>query len=361
MRLHYDTDKLMSNGLEVTALTVVGKLVEIMFVISRSAGINFGGVAEKDLPDCVSLTLDGRRGEHEVQCYEADRALAIRVGRLIRSKLQSCMLEVVHACVEVRARGKRVGEHDLICEVVGGRGSEQIRQYLSVEIKLRMLYSDEGLLKVRKNHRKELCDDLAWWPAEKDKYCGRLILLGRFSRKPADKFNAGHYHLNAFVLCGDLRMKGEVSFRGIFGWGDRLPEITWVAPVVSVPKVLPPAPKRKLESASAPVSKSTSTTPAAARSQGSGITNQGKVDELKFPGGFCEVKLFLKAIKKNTSKASYWSKKAQARHSWAETDLKQAPRNLDTSGGGEKRKRAGGVPEWLASKKVLKQMCIDFF
>ena len=127
MRFYYDKDKLKINGIEVTALTVVGKLVEGMFAISRRTSINFGGMAASDLPDCVSLTVDGRRGTHEVQCYEADRVLAIRVGRLIRNKLVSCMLDVVQACGEVQVRGKRVGEHDLICEVVGGRGSDQVR------------------------------------------------------------------------------------------------------------------------------------------------------------------------------------------------------------------------------------------
>ena len=50
-----------------------------------------------------------------------------------------------------------------------------------------------------------------------------------------------------------------------------------------------------------------------------------------------------------------------ARHNWTETDLKQAPRNVRTSRGNKKSMRAGGVPEWLASKRAMKKMCIDFF
>ena len=187
---------------------------------------------------------------------------------------------------------------------------------------------------------------MSWWQAEQHKYCGRLILLGRFSREPTDKFKAADYHLNAFTLLGDLKMQAEGKFRGIFGWGDREPELTWVAPVERPRTVLTTTFKRKAESASA-------SAPAAAGPQCSSVSKQNKCDELSFPGGFCEVKVFLAKIDKNPSKASYWSKKAQERHNWTEADLKQAPRI--------KGRKAGGVPPWFASKKVLKQMCKDFF
>ena len=86
-----------------------------------------------------------------------------------------------------------------------------------------------------------------------------------------------------------------------------------------------------------------------------------KVGDLSFKGGFCEVKVFLKKIGKNPSKASYWSKKALSRHRWTEADLKQSGRTLEMSTGRNKRKKKGGVPEWSARRKVLEHMCIDFF
>ena len=176
--LDYKSGTLYINGIVVNALTVVGVLVELMFQISSRQCINFPAFEERDLPDWVLLNLDGHRGEKKVLCYDADRALAIRLGKLIRVKLSSCNLEVKLVCVDVKVRGKKEGEHDLICEVVGGPGSDQVRQYLSVEIKLRMLYSDAGLAKVRREQQKELCNNLKWWPAQKDKFCGRLIVLG---------------------------------------------------------------------------------------------------------------------------------------------------------------------------------------
>lgn len=361
--LDYKKKQLYINGILVNCLVLVGKLIELMFTISRRKGINFGGLLETDLPDTVALTLDNR-GEQQVRCFDADRALAVRLGKVIRLKLSNNHLEVVSACVPVKnPGGKRVGEHDLICEVVGGRGFEQLRQYLSVELKIRMLYSDNGRAKVRREQRKELCTQCTWWQAERDNYCGRLILLGCFEAQPRDRNEATEYKLNTFQLYGDLMMRDDTKFRGVVGWEDASSSIQWALPKQA--SVSQSAPKRALSApaprpASAAASRSAS---AAAPSSSQPMSVKAmieKVDQLSFPGGFCEVKFFLTAVERNPSKASYWSKKAIRRHDWTAVDVVQRPRSLTTSGGGRGRKRAGGKDEWMASKRVLKQMCRDF-
>jgi len=323
--LDYKQHDLYINGIMVTSLTIVGVLVEEMFKVSRRQEINYGALNEADLPDVVYLTLD-RRGERQVLCYDADRALAIRLGKLIRANLLTCYLEVKQVCVPVLSGGKKVGEHDLICEVVGGTGSDQIRKYLSVEIKLRVLYSPKGLVKVRTKQQKECCKELKWWLAEEGNFSGRLILLGCFMELPSDRRDANEYKMNTFRLFGDLKMRGEQAFRGIFGWGDALPKVAWVLQAASrtAPKLKPAAPVRA------------STTNIAAKSRQSSRSSSGKaftdmVDELGFSGGYCEVGAFLKKIGKNSSKASYWAKKAQRRHSWPERDIMQKPRLLKVS------------------------------
>ena len=60
---------------------------------------------------------------------------------------------------EVRdRRGKRIREHDRVMEILSGVCAE----YLSVEVKVRRLWSQKGRKDVRLKQRKELCDELPW-------------------------------------------------------------------------------------------------------------------------------------------------------------------------------------------------------
>ena len=165
-------------------------------------------------------------------------------------------------------------------------------------------------------------------------------------------------------MFGDLVMEGEEKFRGLFGWGDAKPSVTGSLPVTpkthDVPKRLTESSKVGGSSGSRS-SKQPGNSGRPGASSASSDAKLKKMDELKFLKGFCEVKVFLKKICKNPSKASYWANKALDRHKWTERDLKQEGRTLDMSTGSKKRKRAGGVPEWMASKRALQRMCLDFF
>ena len=114
-------------------------------------------------------------------------------------------------------RGKRLGDHDLVLEMVLSDVPPEVvpREPLSCEVKLRRLWSRAGRKKTRAAVRKESCDDLGWWLKEQGNYGGRLILMAIFPER------AGHAtKADDFVLCADLKFKGQRKWTSLFGWDD---------------------------------------------------------------------------------------------------------------------------------------------
>jgi hypothetical protein len=76
----------------------------------------------------------------------------------------------------------------------------------------------------------------------------------------------------------------------------------------------------------------------------------------------CEkpIKSLLVAVKKNKDQVHYWRTQAQRKYSWTAADLYQRPRDWE-SRPGNKRQRLGGKEEWVASRRVLEQMYLDWF
>ena len=93
----------------------------------------------------------------------------------------------------------------MVMEVLSGG----IVEYLSVELKVRQLWSQTGRNDVRLKQRNELCDGLPWWQNGKHDFCGRLIVLACFTSK------SGYDKLE---LYGDLCMNNEGKWRSLFGW-----------------------------------------------------------------------------------------------------------------------------------------------
>jgi len=56
---------------------------------------------------------------------------------------------------------------------------------------------------------------------------------------------------------------------------------------------------------------------------------------------------------------SYWSTKTKGRHCYTDDQIFQRQRKVETSRSGQKRKRGGGSEGWVATRAMLKQMCID--
>jgi len=301
-----------------------------------------GGVGEGDLPDNLEVTLDSYDQPQPVECFKADRELAVVVAKAVRSKLGSLGMELVKVCVVVQnQRNEKCGEHDFLCEVVGGPGSEGLRKYLSVELKLRRLWSQAGLDKVRRKQRKECCDELAWWQDEQHKYCGRLIVLVAFVERTGEKF----------ALFGDLRMNDEPRFRSLFGWPASV--LTWRPPR--------PEPVAKAVAKAAPKAAPKSRSSASLRAPAAWVNSQVVSNlQFRFELGHwvAEVQTYLEEIGKNAAHASYYAKQAQNRHHWADSELFQVPRP-GQAGVGKKRRRVGGSPAWVAVEHVLQKMHQD--
>ena len=338
--INYREEDLEINGLEVEQLTVVGVLVERAMKIARDKGLSLSGLEPRDLPGSVELKLDGYRDAKPVCCFEDDRELALKIARALRFKLSRLGLQLVQALVRVdNAFGKKIGEHDMIMEIVSEDG---VRLHLSVEIKVRRLWSDAGRAKVRKAHRAECCDVSQWWQAVKDEYCGRLICLAIFPNKEG---------FENMRLCGDLRMNEESRWRGFFGRGDSIESFRKPRSHESGSRQSQAA-NGKARAKAKPKAK--------ARQQRPRFTS-AVVDELRFDDeGWAELKTLLKKVEKGEGQSAYYANQAKARHHWTERELTNKPRGQTTSSG-EKRKKVGGSPGWVAQKHVLVQMCVDWF
>lgn len=297
------------------------------------------------------MKLDGRRGEKKVQCFRADRELAVRVAKTIRAKLCSLGLDMVEAVLVVRdERGTKAGDHDLVLEVVSdGRGGVPTAShpsgYISAEVKLRRLWSESGRQQTRKDVQRESADECAWWLQESSKLAGRMIIMAIFTQKEGDDFE----------VRGDLKLNGETRWRSVFGWSDGVQSIA--------PPTQRPAARASAKTVAAPKrrtgpSRNSSSSRVAAPAPG---MSSAVVEQLVFRGGVAEVKSLLRKVRKNPTKAHYWAHKAKERHLWNDQELYQMPRSLETSTRGAKRQRVGGSGEWVATKPVCKQMCKDWF
>ena len=83
-------------------------------------------------------------------------------------------------------RGERLGEHDM---VMGILSEGNWRKHLSVELKVRRLWSQAGRKQVREDQRDECCDKLVWWQNVRRKYGGRLVVMACFTEKKEDAFD----------------------------------------------------------------------------------------------------------------------------------------------------------------------------
>lgn len=214
--LNYHTDCLKINGLEVGCLTMVGLLTERIPKIARELHINFDMVREADLPNHLLLSLDGLRGARKVGLKEADKMLSLAIARVVREQLRSLGLSMVDCCVEVfNPGGKKLGEHDMTMEVEGGKGA--LRQHMSVELKLRRLWTERETEKRRIELREESVGgrvsstgNCSWWQQEQDKYSGRLLVLVVFPERQASSVK--------FKVNADIKLNGEEQWGALLGW-----------------------------------------------------------------------------------------------------------------------------------------------
>ena len=336
-------------GEVVTSMVMAGFAAEEALKAFRTTGLGLSGLQDVDLPPDVSVTLD-QLGERRVACHQADRAIGLSVAKAVRVKLHSLGLEMAAAIVDVKANGRKRGAHDLVCEIVanglgGMPGPRHPSGMLSVELKLRRLWSETGRQKVREALRKECAEDCKWWQDElaQKPWCGRLIVMALFDRSG-----------DAFSLRGDVQLKGE-GFRGFFGWHGSRPTL------------------EKAESRLATASSSSSSTVAPVvaplRVQGSALAKRtlpvvaatvkpswAEVCEKLKPHFFprrgaqmASVPLLLSLCRAPKSKKGNLSRdleKWKAKYHWTQNDVDNSKRK----GVG---KKAGGSEETVATKAVL--------
>ena len=340
--------KLKSHGLEVVGLTVVGLLADQAVKICRTKRVGASALSAAHLPDTVSMNLDGRRRNVEVKCHSDDKASAVAVVKAVRAKMSGLDLEMVDAVVPVTVDGERVGDHDIVYEVVAS--APEVFGYLSVELKCRHLNSQRGREQMRRTLQKQCCDNLSWWQKqERGKYAGRAIVMAIFPERGG----------GAFQLCGDIKMNSETRWRGLFGWPGsryRVAPLQHLPPAVqrAHPKAQPRGQPRAKAAAQArrPVSAEEALTRLETQ-KGLQFLSMGRASVV-------EVKALLVAIGKDGTNAAKWSNKAKAKHAWlTDAELFQADRTYISSNRGVTRQKLGGCQPWVATRRACLQLLED--
>jgi hypothetical protein len=342
--------KLKSNGLEVGRLTVVGLLAEKAVKLCRTKRVGASALSPEHLPDSVGMNLDGRRQNLEVKCHPDDKILAIAVVKAVRVKMGGLNLELVDSLVKVEMGGRRVGDHDIVYEVVDS--SPVVSGFVSTELKCRHLYSQRGREVARTALRVQCCDELRWWQEqERGKYAGRVIVIAVFPDKHGDDFQ----------LYGDIKLNNESRWRGLFGWpGSRYR----VAPSHEVPAAVQPArPKAQAKAKPRAKAKALARDPVAAadvflrRLESQGLQFR---DLTVGRASVVEVKALLRAIGRDCTNAAKWSNRAKEKHSWlTDAELFQAERTYASSNRGVTRRKLGGCMPWFATRRACLQLLQD--
>lgn len=336
--LDYKEQKLYVNQQEVTALTMVGLLVEAVFRLSRSRRVGVSGIASWDLPLCLPVTLD-RRGERRVRTYEADRSTAVAVGKEVRAKLHHLGLEMVAACQQVRGSHGKVGEHDLVMEVVADEDgnvpdARMPAGLLSVEVNCRRLWSESGRKQVRLALRKECDLECEWWQHElaTGRYVGRVIVVAIFGRSGAD-----------FATHADVRLLGQ-EYRGLWGWAGSRGSLSQPAALATVPKA---GAARKTKAMPKEKAQAAPRKAAVSRARPWGEVNSGLTYRSVLHQRVAPVAKVLELLGKETTHVSRIVSEGKRRYSWPDTQVFKAARI------GGKR---GGSEEWVATASVLRAM-----
>ena len=334
--LDYKAEDLYARGRIVDSFCVTGLAVEVALQLSRSLPGGCSALRAKHMPDTVAVGIDGR-GQRQVKLHDENKCLAVTVAKHIRVQLHKYDMEMVKAVVDVRdARGRKLGAHDLIAQVVSDEPDRPTGD-LSAEVRLRRIRSDAGRRKVREEHRRECCDQCDWWQQElasSEVWAGRLIVL--------IEFGVGG---SSFTSRADLRLRGE-EFKGLWGWPGSVGAL-----------------RVRLRSASSALAPGLPLSlPSARIAHGRVVPPPRSAAKRRAPWDLFKKKLAFRHVVRQrvASVASLYSlqgkthKKLKARidqgmaaHGWTSSSVFTTPR------AGAKK---GGAEEWVATEPVLQQM-----
>ena len=239
------------DGCIVKSARVLGMAVEIYFNLCFTIGGY--SVCPGLFPENIKVVLDSL-GERFLILHEFLRQPAIEIGEAIRSRLIDKDFSILHSNVPVMIKGVKVGEHDLICDILRRQGeAKPIAGRFSVEVKLRRIsksnakkhlqslrpiLQEECWLRVQQRNKTYRPH---WWQTigHQPYWAGRLLILCEL---PEDEEK-----LYPFKLRADKRVVGA-DWQQLFGWSGH---------EVAIPKRAPapkqaPAPKAFAKARPAP-------------------------------------------------------------------------------------------------------------
>ena len=134
-------EDLYTRGRIVDSFCVTGLAVEVALQLSRSLPGSCSALRAEHMPDTVAVGIDGR-GQRQVKLHDENKCLAVTGAKHIRVQLHKYDMEMVKAVVDVRdARGRKLGAHDLIAQVVSDEPDRPTGGF-SAEVRLRRIRSD---------------------------------------------------------------------------------------------------------------------------------------------------------------------------------------------------------------------------
>ena len=360
--LDYTRIALKSNGLDVTHLTMSGLLAEEAIKLAFKSDTALHMLGQTDLPSQLVLRLD-RRGNRRVYTQASDRALGLAVAQDILMKLHNIGLVLVQPVAVVEDdEGEILGAHDLImkvlCSPTGQAPSDRFPgKLISVELKLRHLWSPRGVADVRKALRRDCESACAWWKREVDtgRFSARMIVLCVFPSLDSHRYQSKA----EFKLIG----VGE-EWKPLWGWPSSRPSLE--RPL----RELQADQREKLQAEAKARAKAQARANAQSRERSIAESHRAAMlDRLVFRSindkMVAEVKGLMRAAQMADTNASYWCNKVlkctDASHAWITRDvLFQAERGYTTSVQGVKRKRCGGPQTWFATRPVCAQLLQDW-
>ena len=156
------------------------RVAEVLAEHGLHASLRVGNtvLAARRLPDEVQMRTDNHKGLIRIGVQKKEKELAARTARLVRAELNRLGMEI-RAVVRRSKRGRLGEEHDMVIEVVATEDKGPIRK-ISGELKLRRLWSKEGLNTARLAIQKEAATECEWWQTEAStgKWAGRLLVFG---------------------------------------------------------------------------------------------------------------------------------------------------------------------------------------
>ena len=233
----------------ISATRILGWAVEIYFNLCFSIGGN--SVSNGDFPDTVRVRLDTLGYRDLLLCPE-QRQAAIKIGADIRERLFAANFCILKANVPVNIAGEKVGEHDLIVELLGQSRQSLITGRFSVEVKIRRIRNEQFLPKLHTTLQEEAWLRIkqadgtfkqSWWQtiSHEPHWAGRILVLVQLPGSEADGYTPYKVRAEQRLLHG--------AWAPLFGWPSSafapspkaVPKAVAKAGPTAVPKALPRA------------------------------------------------------------------------------------------------------------------------